>query len=107
MHVHAHAAARYRFVATAGIESCSDVRPAHVRDLSIAGAYFAMPHPFSEGASIFVKIRTEIEFFQSRATVAHSAEGLGMTVMFYEVSPPFLLVWQGWILDAAGLQSGN
>ncbi len=64
-----------------------------------------MPHPFSEGASIFVKIRTEIEFFQSRATVAHSAEGLGMTVMFYEVSPPFLLVLQGWILDAAMRQS--
>jgi hypothetical protein len=59
-----------------------------------------MPRPFSEGASIFVKIRTEIEFFQSRATVAHSAEGVGMTVMFYEVSPPFLLVLQGWVLDA-------
>jgi hypothetical protein len=58
-----------------------------------------MPNPFPKGESIFVKIRTEIEFFQSRATVAHSAEGLGMMVMFYEVSPPFLLVLQSWILD--------
>jgi hypothetical protein len=95
MHVGAHAAQRYSFVTTAGIEGCSDVRSARIRDLSIAGAYLAMPNPFSKGASIYVKIRTEIEFFQSRATVAHSAEGLGMTVIFYEVSPPFLLVLQG------------
>ena len=39
-----------------------------------------MPNPFSKGASIFVKIRTNIEFFQSGATVAHSTEGVGMTV---------------------------
>jgi hypothetical protein len=89
----------YPVVATAGVQGSSDVRPARVRDLSIAGAYLAMPNPFSRGASIFVKIRTDIEFFQCRATVAHSAEGLGMTVMFYEVSPPFLLVLQGWVLD--------
>jgi len=57
MHVHAHAASRYAFVATAGVEGGSDVRPARVRDLSIAGAYFAMPKPFSKGTSIFVKIR--------------------------------------------------
>lgn len=91
---------RYPVVATAGVQDSSDVRPARVRDLSIAAAYLAMPNPFSRGASIFVKIRTDIEFFQSRATVAHSAEGLGMTVMFYEVSPPFLLVLRRWILDA-------
>jgi hypothetical protein len=99
MHGQSHAAATYRFVATAGVQGSSDVRPAHIRDLSLAGVYLAMPNPFPKGESIFVKIRTEIEFFQSRATVAHSAEGLGMTVMFYEVSPPFLLVLQSWILD--------
>jgi len=98
MHIHSHAAPRYPFAATAGIKDCTDVRPASIRDLSIAGAYFAMPNPFSKGASIFVKIRTDIEFFQSRATVAHSVEDLGMTVLFHEVSPPFLLVLQGWIL---------
>jgi hypothetical protein len=100
MHAHSQAAPRHRFVATAGIEGHSDARPARITDLSIAGAYLAMQNPFSEGALVFVKIRTEIEFFQSRATVAQSAEGLGMTVMFYEVSPPFLLVLQGWVLDA-------
>jgi len=98
MHIHSHAAPRYSFAATAGIKDCTDVRPASIRDLSIAGAYFAMPNPFSKGASIFVKIRTNIEFFQSRATVSNSADGLGMTVVFHKVSPPFLLVLQGWIL---------
>jgi len=99
MHVHPHAAPRFPFVATVGIKDCTDVRPAGITDLSIAGAYFAMPNPFSTGASIFVKIRTAIEFFQCRATVAHSTEGVGMTVMFHNVSPPFLLVLQGWIWD--------
>ena len=92
------------FAATAGIED-TDVRPADIRDLNIAGAYFAMPNPFSKGASIFVKIRTDIEFFQSRATVARSTEGVGMTVIFHNVSPPFLLVLQGWILDGMHLSS--
>jgi len=91
------------FAATAGIED-TDVRPAGIRDLNIAGAYFAMPNPFSKGASIFVKIRTDIEFFQSRATVARSTEGVGMTVIFHNVSLPFLLVLQGWILDGMHLK---
>jgi PilZ domain len=86
------------FLATAAVEGRSEARPARVKDLSVAGAYLAMPKPFSKGALIFVKIRTGIEFFQSRATVAHSTEGLGMTVLFNEVSPPFLLVLQGWIV---------
>jgi len=86
-------------VATAEVQGSPDTRPAYIKDLSTTGAYFAMPNPFSKGASIFVKIRTDIEFFQSRATVAYSANGLGMTVLLNEVSPPLLLVLQGWILD--------
>jgi hypothetical protein len=98
MHVHSHPAARNPFVATAGVDQSHEVRPARVRDLSVAGAYLAMPNPFPKGESIFVKIRTEIEFFQSRATISNSVDGLGMTVVFHKVSPPFLLVLQGWIL---------
>jgi hypothetical protein len=105
MHVHSYAAPRNPFVVTAGLEGSSEVRLARIRDLSIAGANFAMPNPFSKGASIFVKIRTDIEFFQSRATVAHSADGVGMTVLFNEVSPPFMLVLQGWILG--GMHGAN
>lgn len=47
-------------MASAGAEGGSDVRPAHVRDLSVAGAYLVMPKPFSKGASILVKIGTAI-----------------------------------------------
>jgi hypothetical protein len=87
-------------VATAQAEDGSDARPARVRDLSILGAYLVLPNPFSKSASILVKIRTETEFFQCRATVAHSAVGLGMGVTFVEISPPFLNVLQGWLLNA-------
>ena len=93
-------APRYSFVATAQAEDGSDVRPARVRDLSILGAYLVLPNPFSKSASILIKIRTETEFFQCRATVARSAEGLGMGVTFVEISPPFLNVLQGWLLNA-------
>jgi hypothetical protein len=74
-----------------------------VRDLSIAGAYLAMPNPFSKGASIRIKISTrstQREFFQADATVAHSTYGLGMGVMFHAVSPPFLIVLQQWLSQA-------
>jgi hypothetical protein len=87
-------------VATAQAEDGSDVRPASVRDLSILGAYLVLPNPFSKSSSILIKIRTETEFFQCRATVAHCAEGLGMGVTFVEISPPFLNVLQGWLLNA-------
>jgi len=93
-------APRYPFVATAQVEGGSDVRNARVKDLSILGTYLVMPDPFSKGESILVKIRTNTEFFQCRATVAHSAEGLGMGVMFQAVSPPFVLVLQGWLANA-------
>ncbi len=100
MYTQPRLAPRYAFTATAEVEDGSDVRPARVRDLSILGAYLILPNPFSKSASILVKIRTETEFFQCRATVAHSTEGLGMGVTFGEISPPFLVVLQGWLLNA-------
>jgi two-component system, chemotaxis family, chemotaxis protein CheY len=91
---------RYPSVATAQVQSAISVRSARVRDLSIAGAYLAMPNPFSKSASILIKISTQStqrEFFQADATVAHSTYGLGMGVMFNAVSPPFLIVLQQWL----------
>jgi two-component system, chemotaxis family, chemotaxis protein CheY len=91
---------RYPSVATAQVESATGVRSARVRDLSIAGAYLAMPNPFSKSASILIKISTQStqrEFFQADATVARSTCGLGMGVMFNAVSPPFLIVLQQWL----------
>jgi len=46
-----------------------------------------------------VKIRTDIEFFQSRATVARSTKGVGMTVIFHNVSPPIFAGLAGLDMD--------
>jgi hypothetical protein len=93
-------AQRYAFVATAEVADSVCVRNAKVRDLCIHGCYLAMPDPFSKGASVLVKIRTNREFFQCRATVAHSTHGIGMGLEFDIVSQPFQIVLQGWLLHA-------
>jgi PilZ domain len=89
---------RYAFVAGAEVADSVCVRNASVGDLSIHGCYLAMPDPFSKGASVLVKIRTNREFFQCRATVAHSTPGVGMGLEFHIVSPPFQIVLQEWLL---------
>jgi hypothetical protein len=92
---------RYPFVAAAEVErSGGGVRNAHVADLCIHGCYLKMPDPFSKGASVLVKIRTNREFFQCRAAVAHSTPGIGMGLDFDKVSPPFQRVLQEWLAHA-------
>src|ERR1700688_5057992 len=87
------------FLATAELfEHSAGLRKAPVLELSSYGCYLAMLHPFSKGASLLLKIRTETEFFQCPATVVHSTFGIGMGVEFREVSPRFLTVLQGWLL---------
>jgi hypothetical protein len=93
-------AERYVFTAAAEVEHSAVVRKARVKDLCIHGCYLAMPDPFSKGASVRIKIRTEIEFFQADAIVAHATHGLGMGVTFHAVSPPFLIVLQYWLSEA-------
>lgn len=90
-------APRYAFTATANAIDSSEARPASVKDLSIFGAYLVMPDPFSKGAVILVKIRTETDFFQCNATVAHSTDGLGMGIEFSHMSPAFRIVLQEWV----------
>jgi hypothetical protein len=90
-------ATRYPFAATAEATDSSDVRPASVKDLSVFGVYLAMPDPFSKGAVILVKIRTQREFFQCNAKVVHSTDGLGMGIEFTDVIPAFRTVLQEWV----------
>jgi len=93
---------RYPFAATAEVEGAvGGIRCARVCDLSMVGAYLALPDPFSKGASIRIKMRTPRKFFQAEATVAHSTNGLGMGVMFQSVSPPFVIVLREWLLEAS------
>ena len=93
-------AQRCAFVAIAQVEDSVCIRDALVADLCIHGCYLKMPEPFSKGASIIVKIRTNREYFQCTARVAHSTSGVGMGVEFDKVSPPFQNVLQGWLLNA-------
>lgn len=91
-------APRYPFAATAEAIDSSDVRPASVKDLSIFGAYLAMPNPFSKGAVVLVKIHSKTEFFQCNATVVHATGGLGMGIEFSNMNQPFRTVLQEWLL---------
>jgi hypothetical protein len=93
-------AQRFAFVANAEVANSSDERIARVTDLSVVGAYLALTNPFSTDASVLIKIRTNTEFFQCHATVAHSAHGIGMGVMFRDITPPFLMVLQEWLVTA-------
>lgn len=92
-------AQRYAFVATAEVEDSTCVCQARVADLSIAGAYLILPDLFPQDAPVLLKIRTKREFFQCQATVAHSSSR-GMGVEFREISPPFVIVLQGWLREA-------
>lgn len=56
-----------------------------------------MPDPFSKGAIILVKIRTQTEFFQCNATVAHSTHEVGMGIEFSSMIPAFRTVLQEWL----------
>jgi PAS domain-containing protein len=91
---------RYTFDAAAEVEFYAVVRKARVKDLCIHGCYIAMREPFSKGASVRITIRTQIEFFQADAIVAHSTHGIGMGVTFRAISPPFLAVLQYWLSEA-------
>jgi len=98
-------AQRYALVANAEVANSSDERIARVEDLCIAGACLAMTNPFSKHASVLIKIRTSTEFFQCHATVAHSTHGIGMGVMFRDITPPFLLVLQEWLVTAIHVET--
>ena len=90
------------FVATVELaDGPLDARSARVTDLGFHGCYLSMSDGFLSGASVLVKIRTETEFFQCQATVTHANSGIGMAVLFREISPPFQLVLLQWISAAA------
>ncbi len=97
---------RYAFAATAEVEDSICVCQARVTDLSIAGAYLVLPDLFQQGASVLVKIHTKREFFKCQATVADSSPH-GIEVKFRDISPPFLIVLQEWLLEAMQEQSEN
>jgi hypothetical protein len=92
MYKERRSAHRYTFIAPAEIEANGVVRAGCLTVLCVGGCYLAMREPFSEGALVLVKIRTNRELFQSYATVVRSVQGVGMGLEFEKISPPFQMV---------------
>jgi hypothetical protein len=94
---------RYPFAATAELieEKSKTQLSVRVTELSLYGCYFDTVNPFPAGMSIQVKIASDLQFFEARATVLYSQPQLGMGVRFEKVHPYFLGVLHGWLRQAA------
>jgi hypothetical protein len=73
---------------------------ARVTELSLCGCYIETVNPSPEGTIFSVKIFTDVEYFESRATVAYAHPNSGMGMTFRDVRPHFLPVLKGWLLSA-------
>lgn len=71
-----------------------------VSELSLYGCYLDMMNPFPTGTAVLVKIHTQSDSFESRATVVYALPHQGMGVTFQEVRPQFLTILQKWLLEA-------
>jgi hypothetical protein len=71
-----------------------------VRELSLRGCYLTAANPLPRGTAVTVKIHTETDFFESRATVVYSELMLGMGLAFRELKPHFLSILQNWLRTA-------
>lgn len=91
---------RYAFAALAEAVDGAEARAGHVKDLSTCGTYLAMRHPFSKGAPVRIKIGTTEEFFECQAIVVHSSPGLGMGVLFRDMSSESSAVLSRWVIQA-------
>jgi hypothetical protein len=74
--------------------------PARVTEIGPNGCYLQMGQPFETGASLFVRIFVEGNFFEAYATVLYSQPNAGMGVAFRELKPYFVEVLQKWLLQA-------
>lgn len=93
---------RYPFRAFAEIvkDDSSASVTSQVSELSLYGCFLQKTNPFAAGTSLHIKIFTETEFFESRATVAYALPDQGMGVMFHNIRPAFVKVLRKWILEA-------
>ena len=93
---------RFPFVASAEVvEERSNTRMnARVSELSLYGCYVDTIHPLPKGASVFVKIFTEVDFIEAKGMVAYVHANQGMGIAFFHVNPSFLPILQVWLMRA-------
>jgi len=93
---------RYPF--TASIEmregTSEDKRTARVSELGLNGCYVNTESTYPVGTSLGVKVFTETEFFEARASVVYTRPKEGMGLMFKETKPFFVTVLRKWLLSA-------
>jgi hypothetical protein len=95
---------RYSLSADAEIvESQSRMKmSARISDLSRVGCYAEMMSPFPLGAKVKMRIMKNKIPFLAQATVAYSAEGMGMGLKFMELDPQQSLTLEKWINELSG-----
>jgi PilZ domain len=93
---------RFPFVAAAEVtESVSQTSlHARVTELSLYGCYIDMANPLPHGSEVFIKIFTDLDFFEASASVVYSQTNLGIGLAFHEVNPRFLPTLKKWLLQA-------
>jgi hypothetical protein len=93
---------RYPFQAFAEIKKDGSAAPVttSVTELSLHGCFILRSNPFPQGTSFHIKIFTDTEFFESRATVVYSQPEHGMGVTFLDIRSAYAAVLRQWILKA-------
>lgn len=95
---------RYSLSADAEIvESQSRTKmSARVSDLSRFGCYAEMMSPFPLGAQVKMRIMKNKTPFLAQASVAYSAEGMGMGLKFGTLEPEQVLTLEKWLRELSG-----
>ena len=93
---------RYPFIGSIEMRegTSEDKRTARVKELSLNGCYVDIESPYPMGASLAIKLFTETEFFEAQASVIYSQPDRGMSLMFRETKPYYLMVLRKWLLAA-------
>jgi PilZ domain len=93
---------RFPFVASAELleEKSGAKIKTRVSELSLYGCYVETTDPRPQGTIFVLKIFTDTEYFESRATVVYAQPNRGMGLTFRDVKPYFLPVLKGWLLSA-------
>lgn len=95
---------RYSLSAVAEIiESKSRTKmSARISDLSRMGCYAEMMSPFPLGSLVKMRIMKNKIPFLAQASVAYSAEGMGMGLKFAALEPEQVLILEKWLSELSG-----
>jgi len=85
------------------IETASRTRlSARAADLSLSGCYLDAINLFPVGSTVRIRLTTEGHSFECEARVTYSLQGMGMGIVFTNVSPGQALALGNWIAELSG-----